>query len=285
MTNRQVCGRIQALFLVCGLALAAGQVASAQQQPPPGAPPQGGPPQGAPPFDMKPPPLRKGETMADGDAAGTPAPDGIGVAVSNTATAGIMDESTMTYVPWEDASVIRPPAVGDALPDGAIVRNAAGEAFDLNAAVASRPTVLIYYRGGWCPFCNAHLHQLQESVGALTDMGYQLLAVSTDTVEALQAYEENNELDYRLFSDGDLNLATKLGLKYKVVDEYIEHVKSLPPGVGFDLNERNGGYLVTPAALVLDTDGVIRFVYANNNYSVRVTQEALIEAARAALDN
>ena len=29
-----------------------------------------------------------------------------------------------------------------------------GKPYDLNASVAKKPTILIFYRGGWCPFCN-----------------------------------------------------------------------------------------------------------------------------------
>jgi peroxiredoxin len=169
-----------------------------------------------------------------GVPAGTPAPDGVGVTMSRAATAGEYDTSVMTFVPWEDASVIRPLPAGARMPADTRVLTVDGRPFDLSAAVAGKPTVLIFYRGGWCPYCNAHLRELQKSVGALRQMGYQLLAVSADTPEALR--------------------------------------------------ERNGGYMVTPGAFVIDRHGTIRFVYANNNYAVRVSQDALLLAARAALD-
>jgi peroxiredoxin len=50
-----------------------------------------------------------------------------------------------------------------------------------------------------------------------------------------------------------------------------------------DLQAQTGGYLLTPGAFVLDRSGTIRFVYTNNNYSVRVKQNVLLDAARAAL--
>lgn len=28
---------------------------------------------------------------------------------------------------------------------------------ELNKVLAEKPTVLIFYSGGWCPYCNAHL--------------------------------------------------------------------------------------------------------------------------------
>lgn len=248
--------------------------ALAQDNPPPGPPPGGGV------MQMKsPPPMPREWSIGDEVQAGTLAPDGIGAAVSRGPTTGVYNTDTMTYVPWEDASVIKPLPVGSELPEGLVAFTADGTAFDLNAAVARQPTVLMYYRGGWCPFCNAHLHQLQGTVGKLRDMGYQLLAVSTDTVAMLQEYEESSDLDCLLLSDPALDVATEFGIKFKVVQAYIDHVAE----IHVDLDEQNGGYLVTPAAFVLDTKGTVRFVYANNNYTVRVSEKALLDAAQAAL--
>ena len=245
--------------------------------------PKPGPPIGAPNFKDAPPPLPRAGGGAKPVAAGTSAGDGIGVTMRRAPTAGAYNENSLTYVPWEDSSTIQPLPVGNPLPARSTVHDANGDEVDLNAEAERQPTILVYFRGGWCPFCNAHLRQLQQIKGELTDMGYQILAVSTDTVDAVRAHGASTNFGYSLLSDADLNLATSLGLKFKVAQEYIDHVKALPPGVTVDLVEQNGGYLVTPAAFVLDTDGVIRFAYANNNYAVRVSQDALLDAARSAL--
>ena len=46
------------------------------------------------------------------------------------------------------ADTIRPLLIGAEVPQAAL-RAADGEAFDLVAAVKKKPTVLIFYRGGW----------------------------------------------------------------------------------------------------------------------------------------
>jgi peroxiredoxin len=242
---------------------------------------------------MAPPPMLKSEAPAEGGMpkggvdAGTPAPDGLGVTMARAATAGDYNPALMTYVPWKDASVIKPLSVGAKMPAGSRVLTMAGKPFDLTAAVANKSTVLMFYRGGWCPYCNAHLRELQKSVGALRDMGYQLLAISTDTPEALRATDANGELGYQLLSDSKLAVAATFGLKYQLVQPYIDHVKSKPDTraalAHVDLQERNGGYMLTPGAFILDKSGTIRFVYVNNNYSVRISQDALLKAAREAL--
>jgi peroxiredoxin len=215
--------------------------------------------------------------------AGTVAPDGIGATTAPFHTADALTTENMTYVAWEDESAVKPLPVGVMIPAGSVVKNMDGKSFDLNASIKSQPTILIFYRGGWCPFCNAQLRDLQKSSDALTQMGYQILAVSTDTPEELQKFNEDAKLTYQLFSDVTLDVATKFGLKYKVSQTYIDHVNSLPNGRATDLAAKTGGYLLTPGAFIFDTKGTIRFAYVNNNYAVRVTQDKLLEAARAAL--
>ena len=43
------------------------------------------------------------------------------------------------------------------------------------------PLSLVFYRGGWCPFCDLQLRAYQESLGAITTMGATLIAISPQT--------------------------------------------------------------------------------------------------------
>lgn len=220
---------------------------------------------------------------ADGVAYGVPpgtrAPDGIGETVKDAVHAGEYTADVLTYLPWEDASVVRPLAVGTPVPDGSVVRTESDEPFSLNDAVKRQPTVLIFYRGGWCPYCSAHLRQLQKSEPELEKLGCQILAVSTDTPEELRKFKSGNQLTYTLLSDTRLDVAARFGLRFKVSETYLKHVEQL------DLETKTGGYLLTPCAFVIDRQGVIRFAYVNNNYSVRVGQDKLLQAARDALND
>ena len=226
-----------------------------------------------PPIPLSPDPVNKGAK----------APDGIGEAVRDrTRTVGEMSAETMTYTPWEDASVIDPLPVGASIPADSNVLTMDEKPFSLNDAVASKPTVLIFYRGGWCPYCNAHLRQLRESVPDLQEMGYQLLAISPDTPEQLRDMDKDANLGYQLLSDENVAVGEAFGLRFKLTQRYIDHVVSVQ-GPEKDLGKQNNGYMLTPGAFVLDTNGIIKFAYVNNNYTVRVGQEALLDAARAAL--
>ena len=51
--------------------------------------------------------------------------------------------------------------VGDTAPNFTL-NNALGEPVSLNEYLKKGPVILTWYRGGWCPYCNLTLHELQE---------------------------------------------------------------------------------------------------------------------------
>ena len=99
----------------------------------------------------------------------------------------------------EQADDIRPILIGQKLPQ-ITLRTPENEPIDLNAEIARKPTVLIFYRGGWCPFCNMHLGRLQTIESNLIELGCQIIAVSPDRPALLKAAAAKHSLNYRLLS-------------------------------------------------------------------------------------
>ncbi|MGC9346680.1 MAG: peroxiredoxin-like family protein [Anaerolineae bacterium] len=182
----------------------------------------------------------------------------------------------------ERAEDICPILVGQSLPR-MVVRNPDGSEFDVNAANAEQPTILIFFRGGWCPYCNVHLGQLQMIESDLVKLGYQILAVSPDRPANLEALAEERELNYRLLSDSEMTAAISLGIAFQVDDETVTKYKS---ALGADLepDPDQGHYLLpVPAVFVVGKGGVIEFSYVNPNYKVRLDGGVLLKAAEAAI--
>lgn len=113
--------------------------------------------------------------------------------------------SSAASVP-RSARDIKPLLIGARVPTTTL-RTPDGKAFDLGAAFAKRPTILIFYRGGWCPYCNAHLGQLQALEPKLLGLGYRILAVSPDRPEKLAQSVEKGRLGYTLLSDSAMAAA------------------------------------------------------------------------------
>jgi len=176
---------------------------------------------------------------------------------------------------------VNPILTGTTIPDAA-VKTIEGKTVSIQELVRQQPTVLIFYRGGWCPYCNRHMAELQQSQQQLVDMGYQILAVSPDRPEKLKKSISKHNLDYTLLSDSPMNLSKAFGLAFKVdqstLDRYAE--------MGIDLEESSGydhHLLPVPAVYLINPDGLVTFQYVNPDYKTRIKSEVLISAAKAYL--
>jgi Redoxin len=62
---------------------------------------------------------------------------------------------------------------GTPLPDGDLL-DVTGQPTTLTAAFDGKPAVIVFYRGGWCPYCNIALHAYQaQLVPDLADPRHQ----------------------------------------------------------------------------------------------------------------
>lgn len=53
-----------------------------------------------------------------------------------------------------------------------------GEPVELPGAVAGHFAVILFYRGSWCPYCNAQLRAFQRAADKLTALDVKVIALS-----------------------------------------------------------------------------------------------------------
>ncbi len=187
------------------------------------------------------------------------------------------------------AEDISPKQVGDRAP-AFTVHTVEGEDYRFDPDNLERPTILISFRGGWCPYCNTHLSELRHVIPELKEKGFDVLFLSNDRPELLyeslkkETQEAIDGLDYVILSDADIDAALAFGTAFEVSDSLIQgrHDK------GQDIKDSSiSKYraLTVPAVFVIDRSGEISFVYANPNYKVRLSAEALKEAAERLLSD
>lgn len=179
------------------------------------------------------------------------------------------------------AEAVCPIKVGMRVPP-LILTTSEGRPFDVGEAIRQKPTVLVFYRGGWCPYCNAQLKQLVEVEPQLLALGYQLLAISTDKPEKLQETLTKDNLNYTLLSDSKMVGCSAFGIAFKVEEQLVQKYKDS----NIDLEDASGekhDLLPVPSVFIVGTDGIIKFSYVNPNYKIRLDPHVMLEAARAAL--
>lgn len=168
----------------------------------------------------------------------------------------------------EKAEDISPLLIGEIIPD-ALLKSPDASDHSVSKILSQKPTVMIFYRGGWCPYCNRHLAELQDVESEIINLGYQIIAISPDSPENLQITDEKHELNYSLYSDGSGALTKSIGIAFKSSDRKREKLSKKSNGL-------NEGFLPVPSVFVVDTSGKILFEYINPSYNKRLTSSLLI---------
>ena len=182
---------------------------------------------------------------------------------------------------FASAGDVHPLLIGAAVPN-LVLQTPDGKAFDLNQSVKEQPTVLIFYRGGWCPYCNVQLGKLQTIEPERLKLGYQIIAVSPDQPSKLDESVEKHDLTYTLLSDHAMKAAQAFGITFRVDAVTLEKYK----GYGIDLEAASGekhNLLPVPSVFLIGQDGLIKFTYVNPDYKVRVDPDVLLAVATTLL--
>ncbi|WP_096086816.1 peroxiredoxin-like family protein [Agaribacterium haliotis] len=196
---------------------------------------------------------------------------------SITSYAGAADTSdTKNAYIADSPEQVRPVFVGQALPD-AILVGLDGKKVSLSELVDSSPSLIIVYRGGWCPYCNNHFQDLRKILPTYSKKGLKIIALSPDSPESLKETDQDYGSVYQLYSDSDMQAAKALGLAYKVSASTNAMLKSYD----IDLKQASGkdhGLLPVPAVFVVNREGDISFSFVSPEYKVRASN-AVVAAA------
>jgi len=176
------------------------------------------------------------------------------------------------------AESAKPLTKGSAVPDVSL-KTIDGKDFALKKETADKLTVLIFYRGGWCPFCNRHLSDIQKAQEELAKLGYQVLAVSPDGAAELKATADKDHLTYTLLSDADLKAIEAFGLGFQLADATVEKYKEY--GIKLTAKKNDHFVLPVPAVFLVGKDGKIAYTHYDPNYKKRLGAKELLGAARA----
>ncbi|HEY3655372.1 MAG TPA: peroxiredoxin family protein [Steroidobacteraceae bacterium] len=142
-----------------------------------------------------------------------------------------------------------------------------------------QPTIVIFYRGGWCPYCNMQLSDLRLVEPKLREQGFEIVFLSTDRPEILYSSLKAADIHYTLLSDSHLEAAKAFHVAYHLDDATLAKQKQY----GVNLDETTGTplhELPVPSVFIIDATGTIRYVYSNPDYTVRLASDALLAAAQ-----
>ncbi len=162
---------------------------------------------------------------------------------------------------------------GTAMPDLTLPDASGGR-----VPVKSGPAVVVFYRGAWCPYCNLALRTYQQEVlPELGNLGVKLIAVSPQLPDDSLS---TKDLEFTVLSDVDNALGRALGITFRLAPETKPAFDTL---IG-DVEKINGAAeweLPYPTVLVVDREGVIRFIDVHPDYTTRTDPADILAAVKA----
>ena len=182
---------------------------------------------------------------------------------------GCTNQSSIPLV----AEDISPILIGETLPN-ANFQNSEGEYVQLKALLGEKPTVLVFYRGGWCHYRNVQLSGLVEIEEDVLKLGYQIVAISPDDYKNLQSTIENNSTKYKLLSDPNGKFIKEIGIAFKTSSSLKEYI------TGKGQKGETSPVIPAPTVMIVDKKGVIKFEYINPNYKERISGEMLLSVLK-----
>lgn len=168
--------------------------------------------------------------------------------------------------------------VGDRAPD-ITLPDGLGRPVRLADLWRQGPLVVIFYRGGWCPYCNLELRAWQQHLPSLATHGARLVAVSPQSPDNSLSTAKKNQLAYSVLSDSSLQAAHGFGIAFQMPQPLID----LYTRAGNDLPGLNGNgqwVLPLPATYVIGRDGRIAYAHIEADYRDRAEPEDVLARLR-----
>ncbi len=111
--------------------------------------------------------------------------------------------------------------------------------------------------------CIVELAQLQRRASDFEEAGVEVLPVSADRPEESEKVRRKLGTEFRFLCDVEARAAERVGLL---------HLKGHP-------SEKRD--IATPGVILVDADGIVRWVFKPRNYRMRADLNTVIEIARS----
>ena len=151
-------------------------------------------------------------------------------------------------------------------------KNPKGEKVTLESLIADGPVILIFYRGGWCPYCVKQLKDFEQHRADIEQAGARVVAVSTELPEHAGNTKEKNKLGFAVLSDPEAVASRAFGVAW-ANERY---------GPGLErYNGNDKGEIPLGVTYLIDTNATIRWAFLEDDYKKRATPDQAIEAINA----
>lgn len=166
-------------------------------------------------------------------------------------------------------------APGSRVPDFNAWRHSGEPVTQADVLTGAAPVLVIFYRGGWCPYCNLQIRQLTEAYGEFRQRGVSLLLISADQPDAAALAQRQYEIPFPVLSDPQLSAHQA----FKVVMQMSPELYQKYRDYGIDVEQWSGQshhQFALASAFVVGADGRVQWAHVSADYRQRPSVAQLL---------
>ena len=137
------------------------------------------------------------------------------------------------------------------------------------------PVVLMFYRGHWCKYCNKQLEELSDSLKFIVEKGAFIITVTPEVMEFVDETSKQYKDAFRIISDKEMKIMNNYKVSFEVKKTTITRYKFAGINLS-EFNGDNGSNLPVPATYIINQQGIIDYVFFDENYKKRVSVKTLL---------
>ena len=145
-------------------------------------------------------------------------------------------------------------------------------------------TILNFYRGSWCPYCNLELKALQKIQPELKILHTELVALSPQTPDNAMLAKDKDELTFEVLCDKNNTIGRKMGIVYELPTA----LRPVYEELGIDLLEvnKNGTFEIPLAAtFVINSNYEIIYTFVDEDHTKRLEPRDILMAIKKDIIN
>lgn len=145
------------------------------------------------------------------------------------------------------------------------------------------PLLVIFYRGGWCPYCNIQIQQLSQRYPEFAELGITPVLISADKVDGAALAQRAYEIPFPVLSDTNLGAHEA----FQVVMQIGWAMRKLYSWYGVDLQQwsgRDDGKFAVSSAFLVNNEGKVLWAHSSKEYESRPSPDQLLSVLPALLE-
>ena len=166
--------------------------------------------------------------------------------------------------------------VGEYAPD-LVVKDTDNKVF--NFSTQKKDTIVIFFRGSWCPYCITQLKKVQEEIVPKINKKSQIVAISVDQLKIAKKMKNKLNLSYTVLSDPKAKSLKAFKIINQLSQDLVTKYKnSYQIDVEGDSGETH--HMVAHPAVFIIKQGKITFADVQKNYKQRTENKLILNALK-----